>query len=157
MSFTLRFATTNDWQTIRSFAEAVEPDDRAANDDWMANRQKFDTTRYERKHYLALDETQHVVGYGAIEQGPGVLHYRMFLVIRPGLTTSGVWEVLFNQLMQELQALKASKVWAREYARGHYAEAVGFFAANGFRETHRVSTKTHSGADVVMVRLERNL
>lgn len=157
MSFVLRSATDQDWPEILSLATAVDPGEAAANGEWLAGRQKFDTTRYVRKHYLESDQSGHAVGYGSVEQGPGVLHYRMFLVLQPGLTGSGAWELLFAALLKDLQELKASKVWAREYSHGHYAESINFYLANAFRETHRVNTRSRSGADVVIVRLEREL
>lgn len=157
MTVVLRPATMQDWQVILSLAEAIDPDSNAANLEWLANRKKFDTTRYVRKHYLASDGEDRVIGYGAIEQGPGVQHYRVFLVIEPGLGKTGVWQSLFDRLEQDLRDLKANRAWAREYTHGNYSENLEFFLANGFHETHRVNSKLPNGADAVMVRVEREL
>ncbi len=158
MTFVIRQMTEQDWRAVRALAYMVDPDDSVSNEEWFRNRIKFDTTRYVRKHYIVEDDAaQQVIGYGSIEQGPGVQHYRMFLVIQPGMVGDHLWQILFARLMDDAKELKATKVWAREYGHGNYCQTLDFLRTQGFVEVNRVKAKNSVAKEVEVVRVERNL
>ena len=130
----LRPLAEQDWEPVTALAYALEPAMREDDDLWLRNRQKFNEARYRRRHYVAEHaETQQILGYGAIEQGPFLPKYRLHLVVDPLWLRRGVGDLLLDQLMNDLRELKAITVWVRNYA--YLTDLIDFLRERGFAET----------------------
>jgi RNA polymerase sigma factor (sigma-70 family) len=129
----LRPVLEQDWETVSSIAFALEPDFRGDNDSWLRDRQKFDESRYIRRHYVGEQaETGQIVGYGSIEQTIFLPNYRLFLVVAPEYLRSGAGDLLLDRLMKDLREVNAIAVWHRNYAG--LTDTLGFLKERGFVE-----------------------
>jgi RNA polymerase sigma factor (sigma-70 family) len=137
VSAKLRPFGEQDWMPITELAYRLEPDFRAQNDLWLRNRQQFDDSRYNRRHYVAEHaDTHELLGYGSIEQSIFLPNYRLFLIVDPKWLRRGVGDLLFDRLMADLRGLDAITVWHRNYA--HLSHIVSFLEERSFAETRRV-------------------
>ncbi|MFN7949888.1 MAG: GNAT family N-acetyltransferase [Blastocatellia bacterium] len=137
VSARLRPFAAAEWGLVSAFVYGLEPDFRQDEETWLQNRQQFDESRYRRRQYIAEQAgTQQMVGYGAIEQTIFLPRYRLFLAAEPEALRAGVGDVLLDQLLEDLRAAGAIKVWHRNYAQR--TEVLDFLAARGFVETARV-------------------
>lgn len=129
----LRPLVAPDWKPVAEIAHQVEPDFRAQDDIWLRLRQQFDETKFIRRHYVAEHfETRRLLGYGSIEQGPELDRYRMFLIVGPEWLRAGVGDLLFDQLLNDLRALKAKSAWVRHYS--HLSDILAFLRHRDFEE-----------------------
>ncbi len=153
MQIKLRKAVETDWPAILEVANASVPESPRENQQWLSNRMRFDQTGYTRRHYVALDAaTGKVIGYGAVEGGQETGRYRLFIVMPPDRLTTDAGDLLYNQLIADLSALRASSIWAREAARD--TALLSFLSQHGFQETSRFPLPD-GGVEVVV--MERKL
>src|SRR6185369_5346767 len=58
-----------DWPNVSAIALARAGDDAPGHEFWLRGRQKFDESRYFRRHYVVENaEGKHFIAYGAVEQ-----------------------------------------------------------------------------------------
>lgn len=156
MSLSLRPASEADWPAVAALARAFDPDDPEGAADWLAERQHFDTVRYVRRHYVAVDEAGQVSGYGAIEQATNVTKFRIVMVAgRANLADVG--ELLYARLLRDLADLRAVQVLAREYDHPPHGAWLSFLRGRGFRDRHAAEEIQPSGRKYRIVRLEKSL
>ena len=146
MSYTLRPAEDPDWPEVRRVAGEAAPWTGDANDGWLALRRTFGGVR---RHYVAMDAGRRIAGYGAVEQDAGEdARYRMFVVAGPEPLDGGAGDALFERLLDDLRALRATSVWMREEARD--AVLIGFATERGFAERSRFE---HDGMQIVVLEM----
>jgi|SRR5450432_3164955 len=151
MQFQLRSPGSEDWEAIRGCADASLPWHPKGNEEWVQNRMRFDTAKYERRHYVAEDiASNEVVAYGSIESGPVAGRFRVFVVMDARMLPEA-GEVLYRQLREDLKSLGANVAWVREEARD--VNVLGFFQQHGFVGANQYQTP--GGLEVVM--LEQHL
>jgi hypothetical protein len=145
---TIRTPVDSDWQSILAAANAALPWAESKNQEWLHNRQQFDTTTFFRYHCVATANTsEQVIAYGAVEGGSEPGQHRIFLVMAPVYLTSDVGNLLYNHLIAMIEELKADIVWAREEARD--LALINFLQDRGFAESQRF---THSdGTEIVVL------
>ncbi|MGD8753118.1 MAG: GNAT family N-acetyltransferase, partial [Anaerolineales bacterium] len=149
MDYRLRIPEEEDWLAIFSVAMQAVPDSKAENEEWWENRKAIDDDQQRRRHYVVEDERDHVVGYGAIEEGPDPGLFRMFVVGSPEIIKQGLGETLYSHLMSELNDLGARIVWIQEESRD---SIVQFFLEKGFRERTRFMLE--NGREAIVLYLE---
>lgn len=131
MGVTLRAPTETDWPHILRVANEAAPWAAEENRLWCANRRSFDPGA-RRRHYVAVDAGQQIIGYGAVEEGPEPAHFRVFVVMSTPHLTDGIGDLVFNDLMRDIDELGGSVAWMREEARGD--ALIDFAERRGFRE-----------------------
>lgn len=133
----IRPLVSEDWQTIKTMAQARENNDTSGNDLWMHRRQNFDEGRYVRTQYVAEDAASgQLLGFGSIEQSIYLPRYRLFIVADPRWLTLGVGDLLLEHLMNDLKEANALTVSCCEYAS--QKELFAFLTNHGFTEVDRV-------------------
>ena len=127
----------SDWPTVSGIASARAGDDAPGHELWMRGRQKFNESRYFRRHYVVENaEAKQIIAYGAVEQSIYLPKYRLMLVTDPQWLKRGVGELLLDRLMEDLREAQAVTVSSRQYASE--TEMVGLLKSLGFVETSRV-------------------
>jgi hypothetical protein len=135
MTLSIRPFMDTDLLSLLPLADAAVPFDLDGNRCWVQARQTFDETTAIRRHYIVEADKRTIVGYGAIEQQDvDSRRFRIYLV--PERFGTGIEDLLFAQLLQDLHDLDAHVVWMRE----HHTDTtlVAFFRRCGFVETHMV-------------------
>lgn len=133
----IRPLVNEDWQTIKTMAQAREHADTSGNDLWLHRRQNFDEGRYVRTQYVAEDAASaQILGFGSIEQSIYLPKYRLFIVTDPRWLTLGVGDLLLERLMIDLKDADALTVSCREYTS--QKELFAFLTNRGFTEVDRV-------------------
>lgn len=103
----------------------------------MNRRQKFDESRYFRRHYVVESaEAKQIIAYGAVEQSIYLPKYRLLLLTDPQWLKRGVGDLLLDRLMDDLREAQAITVSCRQYASE--TEVVNLLESRGFAETARV-------------------
>ena len=126
-----------DWTTVSAIASTRAGDDSPGHALWMNRRQKFDESRYFRRHYVVENaETKQIVAYGAVEQTIYLPRYRLLLLSDPQWLKRGVGDLLLDRLMDDLREAQAITVSCRQYASE--TELVDVLKSRGFAETARV-------------------
>src|SRR5437588_4398374 len=116
MPAVVRPFTEDDWSAAAALAAAAVPFDPRGNARWLRNRRHCDAARLARRHYLVEEPAApEAVAYGAVEQTGSGSRYRLYMVVHPAWTGSGVDDTLFERLIADLRELGASVVWAMEY------------------------------------------
>src|SRR5262249_46863340 len=127
----LRPFAAEEWGIVSAFVYDLEPNFRQDDETWLQNRRQFDESSYRRRQYIIEQTgTQHMVGYGAIEQTVFRPRYRLFLAAEPTALRAGVGDLLLDRLMDDLREAGTIKVWHRNYAQR--TEVLDFLAARGF-------------------------
>lgn len=127
----IRPVSEPDWPDILRLANDLAPQAEADNQQWWLNRQKLDTQRYSRCHYIAQSEDRAVLSaYTGLEEGPDRRQYRLFMLLPPDLLPI-LGEQLFFRLSENLVELAAYKVWAWEEEGD---PLISFLLAHGFEE-----------------------
>lgn len=125
-----------DWTTVSAIASARKRDDAPAHELWLRGRQKFDESRYFRRHYVVEnDKDKQIVAYGAVEQTIYLPKYRLLLVTDPHWLKRGAGDLLLDRLMNDLREAQAVTVSCRQYASE--TELVSLLERRGFVETSR--------------------
>jgi RNA polymerase sigma factor (sigma-70 family) len=128
---------SEDWQTIKTMAQARENKDTSGNDLWMRHRQNFNETRFVRTQYVVEDPgSGQILGFGSIEQSIYLPKYRLFIISDPRRLGLGVGDVLLERLMIDLKDAGAVTVSCREYSS--QKELFEFLTNRGFTEVDRV-------------------
>jgi hypothetical protein len=149
---TIRTPVDSDWSGILDAADAALPWAGDKNQEWLHNRQQFDTTTYFRYHCVGIVNTsERVIAYGAVEGGSVPGRYRIFLVMAPAYLNGETGNVLYNHLVAILDELNADVVWAREEACD--LALINFLQDSGFAEAQRF---THSDGTEIVV-LEKHI
>ena len=125
-----------DWPTVSAIASARAGDDAAGHDLWLRGRQKFDESRYFRRHYVVENAARQIIAYGAVEQTIYLPKYRLLLVSDPQWLEQGLGDPLLDRLMEDLREAQAVTVSCRQYASE--TELVSLLESRGFVETSRV-------------------
>ena len=126
-----------DWPMVSAIASARASDDEPGHELWLRGRQKFDESRYFRRHYVVENAAlKQIVAYGAVEQSIYLPKYRLLLVSDPQWLKRGVGESLLDRLMEDLSEAQAITVSCRQYASE--IELVSLLESRGFTETSRV-------------------
>ena len=126
-----------DWPTVSAIASAQAGDDASGHELWLLGRQKFDESRYFRRHYVVENAARQIVAYGAVEQTIYLPKYRLLLVSDPQWLKQSLGDLLLDQLLDDLRAAQAVTVSCRQYASE--TELVNLLESRGFVETSRVS------------------
>ena len=133
----IRPLVSEDWQTIKTMAQARNNKDISANDLWMERRQNFDETRFVRTQYVVEDAgSGRILGFGSIEQSIYLPRYRLFIITDPRWLALGVGDPLLERLMVDLKDAGAVTVSCREY--DSQTELFEFLTNSGFTEVDRV-------------------
>jgi RNA polymerase sigma factor (sigma-70 family) len=123
-----------DWTTVSAIASARARDDAPAHELWLRGRQKFDESRYFRRHYVVENAAdKRIIAYGAVEQTVYLPRYRLLLVTDPQWLKRGAGNLLLDQLMNDLREAQAVTVSCRQYASE--TELVSLLESRGFVET----------------------
>jgi RNA polymerase sigma factor (sigma-70 family) len=126
-----------DWSPVSAIASARAGQDTRGYELWLRRRQKFDESRYFRRHYVVEHgKTKQIIAYGAVEQTVYLPKYRLLLLSDPKWLKRGVGELLLDQLTSDLVDAKAITVSCRQYASE--IELVNLLKSRGFEETSRV-------------------
>lgn len=126
-----------DWTTVSAIASARARDDAPGYELWLRGRQKFDETRYFRRHYVVENAAgKQIIAYGAVEQTIYLPKYRLLLLTDPQWLKRGAGDLLLDQLMQDLREAQAITVSCRQYASE--TELVNLLESRGFAEASRV-------------------
>jgi RNA polymerase sigma factor (sigma-70 family) len=126
-----------DWDTVSAIASARAGDDAPGHALWLRHRQKFDESRYFRRHYVVENaEAKQIVAYGAVEQTIYLPKYRLLLLTDPQWLKRGVGDLLLDRLSEDLHEAQAVTVSCRQHASE--TELVQLFERRGFVETSRV-------------------
>ena len=126
-----------DWPTVSAIASAQAGDDASGHELWLLGRQKFDESRYFRRHYVVENAARQIIAYGAVEQTIYLPKYRLLLVSDPQWLKQSLGDLLLDQLLDDLRAAQAVTVSCRQYASE--TELVNLLESRGFVETSRVS------------------
>jgi GNAT superfamily N-acetyltransferase len=133
----LRPFHTPDWSTVSAIASARAANDERGHESWLNRRQKFDESRYFRRHYVVENaDGKQIIAYGGVEQTVYVPKYRLFLLADPQWLKRGVGEMLLDRLTDDLHEAQAVTVSCRLYATE--TELVNILESRGFTETTRV-------------------
>ena len=108
-----------DEQLLLLFANAQVPHDPRGNEEWLQYRRAYDERRGQRRHYIAVYlPTQEPIAYAALEQQQAEPScFRIYLVFDPqrwSFELLGTF--LYQQLLQDAEALQAGKLVCVEYA-----------------------------------------
>jgi RNA polymerase sigma factor (sigma-70 family) len=126
-----------DWFTVSALASARAGDDAPGHELWLRGRQKFDESRYFRRHYVVENAAaKQIVAYGAVEQTVYLPKYRLLLVSDPKWLKHGAGELLLDRLMDDLREAQAVTVSCRQSASE--TELVTLLESRGFAQTSRV-------------------
>ena len=126
-----------DWPTVSAIASAQAGDDASGHELWLLGRQKFDESRYFRRHYVVENAARQIIAYGAVEQTIYLPKYRLLLVSDPQWLKQSLGDLLLDQLLDDLRAAQAVTVSCRQYASE--TELLSLLESRGFVETLRVS------------------
>ena len=124
-----------DWRPVSAIASARAGADARGHELWLKRRQKFDESRYFRRHYV-VENGKQIIAYGAVEQTVYLPKYRLLLLSDPQWLKRGVGDLLLDRLMDDLAEAKAITVSCRQYASER--ELVELLKSRGFAETSRV-------------------
>ena len=123
-----------DWPNVSAIALARAADDAPGHEFWLRGRQKFDDSRYFRRHYVVENaEGKQIIAYGAVEQTVYLPRYRLLLLADPQWLKRGVGDLLLDQLMNDLREAQAVTVSCRQYASE--TELVKLLESRGFTVT----------------------
>jgi RNA polymerase sigma factor (sigma-70 family) len=126
-----------DWPKVSAIASARAGDDAPGHQLWLRGRQKFDESRYFRRHYVVENAARkQIVAYGAVEQSVYLPKYRLLLVSDSKWLKRGVGDLLLDRLMEDLREAQAITVSCRQYASE--SELVKLLESRGFVEAARV-------------------
>ena len=126
-----------DWSPVSAIASARAGEDARSHELWLSRRQKFDESRYFRRHYVVENgRTKQIIAYGAVEQTIYLPKYRLLLLSDPRWLKQGVGDLLLDRLTNDLTEAKAITVSCRQYASE--VELVNLLKSRGFEETSRV-------------------
>ena len=125
-----------DWPTVSAIAATRAGDDTRRYELWSNRHQKFDESRYFRRHYVVENDQHQIIAYGGVEQTIYLPRYRLVLLSDPQWLKQGIGDLLLDRLTEDLIAAKAITVSARQYASE--VELVDLLKRNGFEEVSRV-------------------
>jgi GNAT superfamily N-acetyltransferase/N-acetylglutamate synthase-like GNAT family acetyltransferase len=126
-----------DWNGVSAIASARAQDDAPGHELWLRGRQKFDESRYFRRHYVVENAAgKQIIAYGAVEQSVYLPKYRLLLVTDPQWLKRGAFDLLLDRLMEDLREAQAVTVSCRQYASE--TDLVSLLESRGFEETSRV-------------------
>lgn len=126
-----------DWSNVSAIASARASNDAPGNELWLRSRQKFDESRFFRRHYVVENARgKQIIAYGAVEQSIYLPKYRLLLVSNPQWLKRGVGDLLLDRLMEDLSEAQAITVSCRHYASE--TELLSLLMSRGFVETSRV-------------------
>lgn len=126
-----------DWPTVSAIASARAGDDAPGHELWLNCRQKFDESRYFRRHYVVENaDAKQIIAYGGVEQTVYLPKYRLLLLSDPQWLRSCIGDLLLDRLMDDLREAQAITVSCRQYASE--TGLVNLLQNRGFAETARV-------------------
>jgi len=121
----------SDWKTIAALADLSVTHISGAPKQagWVQKRLEFEGTRL---HHV-IESAGRVVGYGSIENpaGDNAEGYRLFLVLEwTDKSAIAIAEELLARLREDVERLKITAVWVREYAEDR--PFIDFLLSRGF-------------------------
>ena len=126
-----------DWSRVSMMAAARSGEDRRGHELWLNRRQRFDDSRYFRRHYVVENQrAKQIIAYGAVEQTIYLPRYRLLLLADPQWLKRGVGDLLLDRLMQDLAEAKGITVSCRQYASE--VEVIDLLKSRGFEEVSRM-------------------
>ena len=126
-----------DWPTVSAIALARAADDVPGHEFWLRGRQKFDDSRYFRRHYVVENaEGKQIIAYGAVEQTVYRPKYRLMLLSDRQWLKRGVGDLLLDQLMNDLREAQAVTASCRQFASE--TELVKLLESREFAVTSRL-------------------
>lgn len=126
-----------DWPTVSAIASERAGADARGHELWLRRRQKFDESRYFRRHYVVENaEAKQIIAYGAVEQTIYSPKYRLLLLTDPEWLKRGLGDLLLDRLIEDLHEAQAVTVSCRQHASE--TELVQLLESRGFVETSRV-------------------
>ena len=134
-----------DWTRVSAIASA-RTGDAPGHELWLRVRQKFDESRYFRRHYVVENENKQIIAYGAVEQTIYLPKYRLLLLADAQWLKRGAGDLLLDRLMEDLREGQAITVSCRQYASE--TELVSLLESRGFEETSRMLDLRLDVADV---------
>lgn len=151
MSLHLRLPAPDDWSAILQLAFGAVPWDAEGNPEWVNNRKNFSGLR---RHFVVEDDTDSTpIGYGSIEESPETGIFRMFVVMSGENLNGLAGDMIYDRLFEELLALNAHGIWAREYASDTAIQ--NFFAKKGFVKEKRLTLPGYAEMVVMSRSLKR--
>gem|GEM_PF-525948 len=127
-----------DWPIVSAIASARAGADAPGHELWLLRRQKFDESRYFRRHYVVENaEVKQIVAYGAVEQTIYLPRYRLLLLMDPQWLNQGAGDLLLDRLIEDLHEAEAITVSCRQ--RASETELVRLLESRGFVETSRLA------------------
>jgi hypothetical protein len=146
-AFPYRRRREADEQLLLLFANAQVPQDPRGNEEWLQYRRAYDERRGQRRHYIAVYlPTQEPIAYAALEQQQAdPSSFRIYLVFDPQRWSFELGgRFLYQQLLQDAEALQAGKLVCIEYAT--MAAFRAFLEGQGFRQ---VGDGVYNGFSIV--------
>jgi hypothetical protein len=147
MKIELREPQSKDWPAILAAANASLPWQTDGNQQWLQFRMQFDSVKFPRRHYVAVDSSSgKIVGYGSIEGGETPGRFRVFVVMDAQLLAD-VGEIIYQRLRNDLSELNAEHAWVREEVRD--VKLLAFFENHGFMRSNQY--RTPGGLEIVLL------
>lgn len=126
-----------DWEPVSQIASSRAGDDTPGYELWLNRRQKFDESRYFRRHYVVEHaRTKQIIAYGAVEQTIYLPRYVLVLLADPRWVRSGAGDLLLDRLAEDLRESKAITVSCR--LKTSETELVTLLKRRDFNETARI-------------------
>jgi len=132
----LRPFQPEDFGLLLDLANEAVPFAPTENAEWLEYRKAFDESQRFRRHYLAVDNNR-ALGYGGLEQQSDDPKSLRIYIVCGSQNLDTVGTMLYNQLIQDAQAVRATTLWARELQADE--SAFKFFTGKGFAETQRLT------------------
>ena len=126
-----------DWKPVSEIASSRAGDDAPGYELWLNRRQKFDESRYFRRHYVVENaRTKQIIAYGAVEQTIYLPRYVLVLLADSRWVRSGAGDLLLDRLAEDLRESKAITVSCRLNASE--TELITLLKQRDFNETARI-------------------
>ena len=126
-----------DWEPVSEIASSRAGNDTPGYEHWLNRRQKFDESRYFRRHYVVENaRTKQIIAYGAVEQTIYLPRYVLVLLSDPRWIRSGAGDLLLDRLSEDLREAQAVTVSCR--TRASETELVTLLKQREFQETTRI-------------------
>lgn len=105
----VRELAESDWDAIAALPDAILPDRRPENAEWLRNTRAFVGAR---ARYV-VERGNRLIGFGSLEAGADPRRVRIRLLMAGPDIRGGAAEPLLERLVADLDAADASLVWDR--------------------------------------------
>ena len=135
---TIRDFQPEDYPAAVEIGNALYPEHPTTVERERFDWEHFDTRKYVRRRYLAVDPSGAVVGDASLSHSPSSFHAQRFWVwigVHPKWQRKGVGTALYAHLMVEFRGLDA--IALRTSTRETMAETIAWLHRRGFKELSR--------------------